>query len=85
LYILSHIVIFFGLLLSSNHLSEITLTIVSQIFHTFFLFTGKVYWLLLTDRLLNDDTLVRVAYIHYCLAFFLLYFGVYHGIDMHYD
>jgi hypothetical protein len=39
----------------------------------------------LTDRLLNDDTLVRVAYLHYCLAFILLFFGLYHGLDMHYD
>jgi quinol-cytochrome oxidoreductase complex cytochrome b subunit len=43
LYLLTHVVIFFGLLLSCTHLSEITLTIVSQILHTLFLFTGKVY------------------------------------------
>jgi hypothetical protein len=39
----------------------------------------------LTDRLLNDDTLIRIAYLHYFLSFYILYFGVYHGVDMHYD
>jgi hypothetical protein len=40
---------------------------------------------MLTDRLLNDDTLIRVAYLHYFLGFVLLYYGMYHGMDMHYD
>ena len=34
---------------------------------------------------LNVDTLIRLGYLHYILAFVLAYFGVYHGIDMHYN
>jgi quinol-cytochrome oxidoreductase complex cytochrome b subunit len=78
-------VVFMGLVLCCSHLSEITLTIAANIMHTFFLFFGKVYWWLFTDKQLNCDTLIRLAYGHYCAAFFLAYLGVMHAIDMHYD
>jgi hypothetical protein len=29
--------------------------------------------------------MVRLAYGHYLLAFFMAYLGLIHGIDMHYD
>jgi hypothetical protein len=35
--------------------------------------------------LLNTDTLIRLAYIHYILAFIVIYLGILHGIEMHYD
>lgn len=35
--------------------------------------------------LLNADTLIRLAYVHYTLAFIFIYFGILHGIEMHYD
>lgn len=78
-------VVFMGLVLCCTHLSEITLTIAANALHTFFLFLGKPYWWLFTDRLLNTDTLIRLAYAHYILAFFLAYLGLVHGVDMHYD
>lgn len=78
-------VVFFGLVLCCTHLSEITLTIAANALHTFFFFKGKAYWWLFTDRLLNTDTMLRLAYAHYLLAFFLAFLGVVHGIDMHYD
>lgn len=85
LFLLSNGVIFFGLVLCCTHLSEITLTIAANILHTIFFFIGKMYWWLFTDMLLNTDTLLRLAYIHYTLAFILLYYGILHGIEMHYD
>lgn len=53
--------------------------------HTFFLFYGKFYWWFFTDKQLNTDTLLRLAYAHYLSAFYLAYLGLLHGIDMHYD
>jgi len=29
--------------------------------------------------------MIRLAYAHYLSAFFMLYLGLIHGIDMHYD
>ena len=51
----------------------------------FFLFIGKPYWWFFTDRFLNTDTVIRLAYGHYVLAFWLAYLGLVHGVDMHYD
>jgi len=84
-FLIFQVVVFFGLILCCSHLSEITLTIAANIMHTFFLFYGKVYWWLFTDKQLNCDTLLRLAYAHYCAAFFMAYAAVLHGIDMHYD
>ena len=53
--------------------------------NTFFLNLGKFYWWLFTDKNLNSDTLIRLAYGHYVSAFFLFYLGVLHSFDMHYD
>ncbi len=78
-------VVFFGLVLCCTHLSEITLTIAANILSTFFLFYGKFYWWIFTDKQLCADTLVRVAYLHYVLAFYLAYASFIHTIDMHFD
>jgi hypothetical protein len=53
--------------------------------HTFFFFVAKPYWWFFTDKLLNTDTIIRMMYLHYCIAFFLLFLGLMHGVDMHYD
>jgi hypothetical protein len=71
--------------LCCTHLSEITLTIAANIFHTFFLFYGETYWWFFTDKTLNTDTLVRMGYIHYISAFYMFYLAVLHGLDFHYD
>lgn len=78
-------IIFLGLVLCCTHLSDITLTIAANAFHTFCGFIGKLYWLIFTDQTLNSDTVIRVAYLHYVLAFIMAYFGTYHGVEMHYD
>lgn len=84
-FMILQVVTFFGLVLCCTHLSEITLTIAANIMHTFFLFHGKVYWWIFTDKNLNTDTLIRLAYGHYVSAFYMAYLGLLHGIDMHYD
>ncbi len=84
-FMILQVVTFLGLVLCCTHLSEITLTIAANIMHTFFLFHGKVYWWIFTDKNLNTDTLIRLAYAHYLSAFYMIYLGLLHGIDMHYD
>ena len=57
-----------------------------QIFYThFFFFFGKFYWWLFTDKQLNSDTIIRLAYLHYVSAFYLVYISYIHTLDMHYD
>lgn len=84
-FMILQVVTFFGLVLCCTHLSEITLTIAANIMHTFFLFHGKFYWWIFTDKTLNSDTMVRLAYAHYVSAFYMAYLGVLHSVDMHYD
>lgn len=78
-------VVFFGLVLCCTHLSDITLSIAANLYDTFFAGKGKFYWWIFTSKELNTDTIIRLAYLHYVLAFFLSYLGLIHGIDMHYD
>ncbi len=84
-FLMIQVVVFMGLVLCCTHLSEITLTIAANALHTFFGFKGAPYWWFFTDRLLNTDTIIRLAYGHYVLAFYLAFLGLVHGVDMHYD
>lgn len=84
-FLLTHGVIFFGLVLCGTHLSDITLKIAANLMSTFTFKFGKVYWWLFTDQALNTDTTIRMMYAHYCLAFYLLYVSVCHAMEMHYD
>jgi quinol-cytochrome oxidoreductase complex cytochrome b subunit len=84
-FLVFQVVVFCGLVLCCTHLSEITLTIAANILHTFFMFYGKAYWWVFTDKQLNCDTLIRLAYAHYLAAFYLAYIALLHGVDMHYD
>lgn len=72
-FLIFQVVVFCGLILCCTHLSEITLTIAANIMHTFFLFFGKFYWWFFTDKQLNSDTLIRLAYAHYLSAFFFIF------------
>lgn len=84
-FLIIQVTVFAGLVLCNTHLSDITLVIAANVFHTIFLFLGKPYWFIFTDKSLNTDTLIRLAYLHYIIAFFLFYLGINHGVDMHYD
>ncbi len=84
-FLIIQLTVFLGLVLCCTHLSDVTLTIAKNAFRTFFLFIGKLEWLVVTDGMLNSDTVIRLAYAHYVAAFFLAFLGLIHGIDMHYD
>lgn len=85
LWLLIHFSIFFGLTLSCTHLSDVTLTIAANIMSTFTFKTGKVYWILFTNKTLNTDTVIRIAYIHYIISLIILFLSMFHAIEMHYD
>ena len=85
LLMFTQIVTFLGLVLCSTHLSDITLKIASNTMHTLVFFKSKVYWWLFTDKNLNTDTLLRLAYAHYLTGFIILTFAFMHAFDMHYD
>lgn len=84
-FLLLQLVVFSGLTLCCTHLSDVTLVIAANALWTFFDFTGKPYWWLFTDKSLNTDTILRIAYLHYTLPFFIVLLAIEHGIDMHYD
>lgn len=84
-FLLIHGTIFFGLVLCTTHLSDITLTIAANVINTLTFKYGKFYYFLFTDQSLNFDTMIRAAYIHYILGFVTLVFGIMHAMLMHYD
>lgn len=84
-FLLLQVVVFLGLVLCCTHLSDITLAIAANLYDTVFAGKGKFYWWIFTSKELNTDTVIRLAYLHYVLAFFTAYLGLVHGIDMHYD
>lgn len=83
--ILLQVVTFLGLVLCCTHLSDITLKIAGNTMHQIFNLKTKIYWWLFTDKNLNTDTLVRLAYAHYIAAFMLFALVIVHAVDMHYD
>jgi quinol-cytochrome oxidoreductase complex cytochrome b subunit len=84
-FLIFQVVVFCGLVLCCTHLSEITLTIAANILHTFFMFKTKAYWWFFTDKQLNTDTMIRIAYAHYVAGFYMFYLAVIHALDMHHD
>lgn len=82
---LIQVVTFLGLVLCSTHLSDITLKIASNTMHQIFNLKTKIYWWLFTDKNLNTDTIIRLAYAHYISAFALFVLVIMHAVDMHYD
>lgn len=85
LLMLLQIVTFLGLVLCCTHLSDITLKIAGNTLHQLFNLKTKIYWWLFTDKNLNTDTFIRLAYAHYISAFILFALVVVHAVDMHYD
>ena len=85
LLMFTQIVTFLGLVLCCTHLSDITLKIAGNTMHTIVMFKSKIYWWLFTDKNLNTDTLLRLAYAHYVTAFALFGLALLHAFDMHYD
>ena len=85
IYLFLQVVIFFGIVLCSSQLSEITLRIAANIIASITRFWTELDWIIFTDRALNSDTLLRMTILHYLTGILLPFFGLIHGIEMHYD
>jgi quinol-cytochrome oxidoreductase complex cytochrome b subunit len=60
-----HYIIFLGISLSCNHLSDLTLTIGANIFWSLFNNIYKTYYIMFTNKHLNIDQLTRMMMLHY--------------------
>ena len=85
IFLFLQVVIFFGIVLCSSQLSEITLRIAANIIASITRFWTELDWIIFTDRALNSDTLIRMTILHYLTGILLPFFGLIHGIEMHYD
>lgn len=85
LFLVLHVVTFFGLVLCCTHLSEVTLTIAANMLATATAKYGKIYWWVFPAEELNTDTVLRMMYGHYTTAFIIFAAAVLHSLEMHYD
>ena len=85
IYLFLQVVIFFGIVLCSSQLSEITLRIAANIIASITRFWTELDWIIFTDRSLNSDTLIRMTILHYLTGILVPFFGLIHGVEMHYD
>lgn len=78
-----HIIIFFGISLSANHLSDLTLTIGANIFWSLLNFSYKTYYVIFTNKHLNTDQLTRIMILHYFTPWYYLYLVQLHVMFCH--
>ena len=78
-----HIIIFFGISLSANHLSDLTLTIGANIFHSLLNNAYKTHYILFTNKHLNTDQLTRFMIFHYFTPFYYFYLVKLHVLFCH--
>jgi len=78
-----HYIIALGISLSATHLSDLTLTIVANIFWSLLNFTYKTYYIIFTNRHLNTDQLTRLMILHYFTPWYYLYLVKLHVMFCH--
>ena len=78
-----HIIVFFGISLSANHLSDLTLTIGANIFWSILNFSYKTYYIIFTNKHLNTDQLTRIMMLHYFTPWYYLYLVQLHIMFCH--
>jgi quinol-cytochrome oxidoreductase complex cytochrome b subunit len=78
-----HYIIALGISLSASHLSDLTLTIVANIFWSVLNFTYKTYYIIFTNKHLNTDQLTRLMVLHYFTPWYYLYLVKLHAMFCH--
>ena len=78
-----HYIIFLGISLSANHLSDLTLTIGANIFWSLFNNAYKFYYIIFTNKHLNTDQLTRFMIFHYFTPFYYIYLVKLHVLFCH--
>lgn len=72
-----------GISLGGSHLSDITLTIIANIYWSIFNNIHKTYYTLFTNKHLNVDQLIRFMLFHYFTPFYYLYLIQMHVLFCH--
>jgi len=78
-----HYIIALGISLSATHLSDLTLTIVANIFWSVFNNIYKTYYIIFTNKHLNVDQLTRLMVLHYFTPWYYLYLVKLHVLFCH--
>ena len=78
-----HYVVALGICLSASHLSDLTLTIIANIFWSLTNNTYKTYYLIFTNKHLNTDQLARIMIFHYITPWYYLYLIQVHVLFCH--
>jgi quinol-cytochrome oxidoreductase complex cytochrome b subunit len=82
-FIWFHIIIFFGISLSATHLSDVTVTVVANIFWSLFNNIHKTYYIIFTNKHLNTDEMTRLMVLHYFIPWYYLYLIQMHVLFCH--
>jgi len=78
-----HYIVMLGISLSATHLSDLTLTIIANVFWSLFNFTFKTYYIIFTNKHLNTDQLTRLMILHYFTPWYYLYLVKLHALFCH--
>ena len=78
-----HYIIALGISLSASHLSDLTLTIIANIFWSVFNNIYKTYYIIFTNKHLNVDQLTRLMILHYFTPWYYLYLVKLHILFCH--
>lgn len=78
-----HYVVALGICLSATHLSDLTLTIIANIYWSIFDNLYKTYYMLFTNKHLNIDQMTRFMVLHYFTPWYYLYLIQLHILFCH--
>jgi quinol-cytochrome oxidoreductase complex cytochrome b subunit len=78
-----HYVVALGICLSATHLSDLTLTIIANIYWSIFDNLYKTYYILFTNKHLNVDQMTRFMVLHYFTPWYYLYLVQLHILFCH--
>ncbi len=78
-----HYIVALGICLSATHLSDLTLTIIANIFWSLTDNTYKTYYILFTNKHLNLDQMTRFMVLHYFTPWYYLYLIQIHILFCH--
>ena len=78
-----HYIVALGITLSASHLSDLTLTIIANMFWSVFNNIYKTYYIMFTNKHLNVDQLTRLMLFHYFTPWYYLYLVKLHVLFCH--
>jgi quinol-cytochrome oxidoreductase complex cytochrome b subunit len=82
-FFIFHLIVALGISLSANHLSDLTLTIIANIFWSLIDNIYKTYYIIFTNKHLNVDQLTRFMILHYFTPWYYLYLVKLHIMFCH--